>query len=200
MGASRDEFVLSLPTRGRIPIASRFRSTWVIGSLRALRARGHLDRWQRLVDPQDQALLLEAVPGTWLEASLIVRHYTACDQLELGDGEIFEIGTEVTRHVQGSAVSAFVRAVGTTPWTIFANVDRLWSRIVDGGGISIAKLGPKEARIDLVGFPIAAIRYNRIATRGIVYAFTQVFARQVYVHEETARCGPTTLSYRAQWV
>jgi hypothetical protein len=185
--------------RHAVPVVSSFRSTWVASSVLALRGNGLIERYTAQLAPDDRPLLLYAVAGSWLPADLVVRHYEACDRLGLEESSIFENGAAVTKHVHGSTLTRVARAVGVTPWTLFAQLDRLWDRVMLGGAVAVGKVGPKEARVELLGFPLAHIRYNRIATRGILHALCTEFCRRVFVREEPAFCTRTTLGYRLQW-
>jgi hypothetical protein len=113
-----------------------------------------------------------------------------------------DIGTDVTQRVHASALAlgrSVAMATGLTPWTILSRVDKLWARATVGGAVTVEKLGPKEARIEVIGFPVSHIPYNRVATRGIVRGFLLLLGSSVWAHEVPALCTSTTLGYRLQW-
>ena len=182
---------------------TEFRGTWLTTSVRALGKRGLMDRYTSFLAPADRDLILYCDAVSWIPADLVVRHYEACDRLQLSVGELLAIGSEVTERVHGPSLAlgrSIATASGVTPWTILGRVDKLWRRVMQGGGVAVAKVGPKEARVELLGFPVAHIHYNRIATRGIIRALVGVLCSRVWVHEVQSLCTRTTLGYRAQWV
>jgi hypothetical protein len=88
---------------------------------------------------------------------------------------------------------------GVTPWTVFAQARRFWDRAFQGSGVSVSKLGPKEARMEIVGWPLARIEYTRVSFRGILVSLTRRFCTRVYVTEVAAMCTDTSAAYRAAW-
>jgi hypothetical protein len=99
-------------------------------------------------------------------------------------------------------LSLFVRlakSAGVTPWTAYAQVQKLWERIWIGGSMAVFKLGPKEARIEVAGWTSAGVPYCRIAFRGVMHGVTEAFCNKVYVHEVSRLCNATELAYRIAW-
>jgi hypothetical protein len=204
--SDRSEIVLPFPngaTRLEVPVAQHFRATWLAGSLRALRERGYYDRYVELLPKEHHETILGAVAGTWLPAAECLVHYEACDKLGLSSPELVEIGREVTRQVHGSVLGFIVRLAknaGVTPWTVLPKLGDLWDRIWIGGGVCVVKLGPKEARIEIGGWPCARTHYCRVAMRGIIASLVELFCTRAYANEIKAMCTPTTLGYRLSWV
>ena len=63
------------------------------------------------------------------------------------------------------------------------HLQRLWDRALVGGGLSVTKLGPKEARIEVVGFPVCRFRYCRIGMRGVLTGMIEMFCTKAHVTE-----------------
>jgi hypothetical protein len=199
-----EEIVLDFP-RGRDHVvdATRFRSTWLASSIASLRERGLGERYERALPEAHKASVLGAIAGLWLPMDLAAVHFEACDRLELSQAELLDLGMGAMKRAHKTTLSLAVllaRGAGSTPWTIFRQADRFWDRTCQGGAIGVFKLGPKEARIEEIGFPLARYRYNRITMRGILTAVAGLFCEKVYVHEIGALCTPTTLGYRVSWV
>src|SRR5207244_438298 len=132
-----------------------------------------------------------------------VAHYRACDSLGLPTAEQLAIGAEVTMFAQKTSFRMTLRLAteaGATPWSCFALQPKLWRTVWVGGDVAVYKLGPKEARVEIAGWPCAAIAYCRVAMRGMLTAQTQLFCKKAYVHEVSSLCGATTLAYRVAWV
>ena len=71
-----------------------------------------------------------------------------------------------------------------TPWTALGQTGKLFDRVFrGGGGICVIKLGPKEARSEIVGVPLADIPYWRAGVRGMFQAGCDLFCRKTYVIE-----------------
>ena len=92
------------------------------------------------------------------------------------------------------------RTAGVTPWAEFVQTQRMWDKIWVGGGLAIFKLGEREARGEIVGWPCARVRYCRIAMRGVMLATVELFCRKAWVQEIPEHCSGTKLGYRMNWV
>lgn len=198
------EIFLPLPVpRAQVQLAKQFRSTWITVSLKSVRERGDFERYAKHLASKYRDEILDAVPGTWLSMEAVHAHYTACDALGDSDRTILDIGAQVGRDARGSAIGTMANVAmssGVTPWTIMGQFQRFWERIASGGGgVEIRKLGPKEARLELVGWTCAEIRYVRVAMRGVLLGVFSLFCRQAFMHEVPSLCTKTTLGYRAQW-
>lgn len=91
-------------------------------------------------------------------------HYRACEALELGKHEAWEIGVEVTRRVHGTSLALAFRLAkqaGVTPWSVLLQLPRLWERVWRGGGLAIHKRGPKEAILEVIQWRMAGIPHVR---------------------------------------
>jgi hypothetical protein len=75
----------------------------------------------------------------------------------------------------------------------------LWGRTFEGSAVSVIKLGPKEARFEVAGWPISRSTYCRVAFRGILTAATDIFCVKTYVKEVPALCTELTLGYTIAW-
>jgi hypothetical protein len=201
--AKPNEWVVPFPKpRGQIADATRFRSTWVTVSLATLRERGLFERYDAALDPAYREPILSTVPGVWLPLDVARAHYAACDTLELPDSELVDIGRSAVRRANAtllSFISRLAQGAGVTPWTVLGYTPRLWSVSNEGGCVAVARLGPKEARIEVVGFPLAAFRYNRIAVRGIVLGCVELFCTRAHVREIPSLCDSRSLGMRASW-
>jgi hypothetical protein len=196
--------VLDFPCeRASVRDATHFRSTWLTSSIAALRERGFGERYEHALDNGYRERVLTAVAGMWLPMDIAAAHYEACERLDLTPAELLDLGTAAMNRAHGTTLAFAVRlarGAGATPWTILAQADRFWERTCKGGAIGVFKLGPKEARIEEIGFPLARFRYNRVTMRGIVTAVVSLFCEKVYVSEIPALCTSSTLGLRASWV
>jgi hypothetical protein len=188
--------------RDHVPLVTQFRSAWLHSSLRSLRARGLFDRYLAFVPPKLHPTVLDRAIGVWLPVDVAIAHYAACEQLKLDVAIQVDIGAEVAKRVHRTILSIAVKMVheaGATPWTVLGQFGRLWGHIWIGGGVGVYKLGPKEARLEVAGWPCARFSYCKNGILGVTEGLIQLFCRKVYVREVEQLCTPTTLGYRIAW-
>lgn len=203
-GASEEILLPFSPPRDRIVDATHFRSTWLTASQASLRERGHGEAYAAFLPAEHKENILSVVAGIWLPMDVARAHYTACDALRLSTAELVDIGMGATRRANATALTLAVRlarGAGVTPWTILGQTQRIWDRTCMGGGaVAVWRLGPKEARAEVVGYPLAGIRYNRITFRGILCAIVELFCQKMYVQEIPELCTERSLGFRLSWV
>src|SRR5262249_36125222 len=144
----------------------------------ALRHGGHYDRYVAALAPEHRDELLQAVAGTWIAVNVARSHYKACETLGLNPDEEVGLGRAVfdrTGDTMFGTVMRLAKGAGVTPWTFLPHLQRFWERGYDGGGLSVVRLGPKEARVDLVQCSLAESRYFRNAVRGVLLTVVQLF-------------------------
>ncbi len=188
--------------RGRVPQVRSFRSTWLVSSIAALRERGLIERYLGFLPEKHHQSVLASVAGIWLPIEVALAHYDACESLHLPPEEVIAIGRQVTELVHKTSYSLAIRLVkeaGVTPWACLSIQKRLWQRVWEGGDVAVFKLGPKEARVEVAGWPCSRVPYCRRALRGLLVGQTELFCKKAYATEITHLCTPTTLGYRVAW-
>ena len=188
VGASRtpEEIVVAFPRPpDALGAATRVRSTLLVSSLQSLRRRGRENDYLALLPAEHHRTVLTLVAGAWIPMPLAEAHYLACQGLGFQRSELLAIGREVGDRIEGSVLATMVRmagSVGATPWTALAQIGRLYGRIFDGGGgVSVARRGPKDARVRFTGMPLVHIPYYRGAMAGVVEIGLQLFCTKAYV-------------------
>jgi hypothetical protein len=188
--------------RDQVPLVTHFRSAWLHSSLRSLRTQGLFDRYLAFLPPRLHEMVLGSGIGLWLPGEIAVAHYAACEQLNLDASLQIAIGAEVAQRVHGTILSIAVKLVqeaGATPWTVLGQFGKLWGYIWQGGAAGVFKLGPKEARLEVLGWPCAKFTYCRNGILGVTQGLIQLFCRKVYVRDVPKLCTATTLGYRIAW-
>jgi hypothetical protein len=201
--ADGDVFLPFPVPRERIAPCTHIRSTWVGSSLQAIRERNLLDPYLARLPREYHAAIVDTVAGVWLPIEAGIAHYQACDGLGLSKREMWEIGVHITRKVHGTTLGLAVRLAkqsGVTPWTILAQLQRLWERIYQGGGVAVHRRGPKEAVIDIVGWPFAPIGYARHTMPAVILGIIEMFCEKAYVSDVPSLASKLTLGFKAQWV
>ena len=95
-------------------------------------------------------------------------------------------------------VVKLAQTAGATPWTFIERYDRLLHRFCIGGGVSVYKLGPKEARAEIHAIPLFDIPYFRIAFRGVNQSCAELSCRKAYVNETKVMVG-SGYAIRLSW-
>jgi hypothetical protein len=203
MRAGTEELFLPLPVpRERLAPTTQFRSTWLVSSLDTLNTFGLLDRYWATLPKEHEPAMRGLISGTWSPIELAVAHYETCDRLGLTPGEQLQIARDVTSRVQSNVLSfatGLARGAGATPWTALSHLQRLWDRMFVGGGTTVFKLGPKEARAEMLRCSLAHVGYFRAGLRGVILGIGEMFARTIYVNEVPSR-ERETIVFRGSWV
>jgi hypothetical protein len=198
------EAIVSLPVpRNEVPPVRHVRGQWIASSLRAVRERGLMDSYLSKLPPEHHLAIRSTPVHEWLPANVVVAHYAALDALYLPIDDILSIGSTVVIHSHGKAIQVVLRLIPTSVFNVFsvlAKVDRLWNRAFDGGAPAVFRLGPKEARIDVVGLPFSHLRYPRLAIRGVITGVMRLLVKTVYVNDVTPSANGNVLSYSISWV
>jgi hypothetical protein len=195
-----EEIVLPLPNP--IVPARHARSTILLGSQAAVRDAGRFDEYAAHLRPTDRDALLNMVAGAWVPIEIAAAHYNACDALgfptdqQVLNGRATFDKTNVT--LMGTIIR-MAKEAGVTPWSVMPHFQRFWERGYDGGGIGVWKLGPKEARLDVVRVPLNDCRYYRNALRGLSIGVVGLFCAKAYSVERPGQRAPGAISLRIQW-
>jgi hypothetical protein len=197
----RSEVVLAFPEP--IKPLGKVRSTFVIGSIDTMKGAGQYEAYVAHLAAEHRDALLGAVPATWLPVDVATAHYRACNALGLAPSEAARRGGAALERlgglVYGTALQ-MAKQAGATPWTVLPALQRFWSRAYDGGGIAVYKVGPKDARVDLVSCGLCQVPYYRHALAGLLQGLIALFCGTLYFQEAPRQpAGPDSVSYRAQW-
>lgn len=182
--------------------ARHARSTVLLGSIATVRDAGRFDEYASRLPAAHRDALLNMVAGSWIPMDTALAHYETCEALALPIDQQIANGRSTFDRTSGTLIGTALRMAketGVSPWTVFPYYQRFWERGYDGGGISIVKVGPKEARLDLVAFRLADSRYYRNAVRGLLAGVTDLFCRKTYVTEKHGARAPASVTFRVQW-
>jgi len=176
------------------------RSTVLLASRSCLVDAGHGPRYDAALDPIARRELDEVVAGVWLPLEVARAHYRACDSLNLSASAITTIGRMTNDRMKGILYGTFIRVfqeAGGSPWNVLPQWQRFWDRAYDGGAMRVTKLGPKDARVDLIGCALCESHYYRQALRGLSAGFIEVLCTRAYATEVASSLDG--VSYRYQW-
>lgn len=199
----RDRIVVPFKTpRAEIARATAVRSTLLTASVDAVKRGGHFEQYQAVLAPEAREAIVFGVAGVWLPMEAALAHYAAIDALHFSEQEIHDNGRSVGTRLNTTFLGVVLKvagSAGTTPWLPLANCGKVFERAFQGGGLQVERLGPKEARIEVVALPIMASAYFRGALRGQVEAGCELFCKRAYVREEP-RPMPGMGAMRVSWV
>ena len=199
-----EEVVVPLEAaKGAAPAAIAVRSTLVVNSVSALREHGLVEQYLAALPAAEHERMLHLTAGAWEPVELAMAHYRACDALDVPDSVIDEIGYASGRNINESFLKVVTRLsveAGLSPWSALTRSPQLIDRIWQGTASAVYKLGPKEARFEWHGQPLAPSRYFRLAFGAFLRSTLEVFAKTVYVRLVPARCREDVVVYRCSWV
>jgi hypothetical protein len=193
--------IIELPRT--VPPVTGVRTTLLSASLLAIRERGLFETYLRELPREHHEFVHGLVAGAWVPIELGMVHYAALDRIGLTHTDQYEIGVAVGTRLQHSVVGTAMRLVGdagATPWTALKQVPRLWSRVLDGGAVSVYELGPKDARIEFHRVPLARFAYCRNGWRGMVAGVLTLICRKIFVTEVPEMSDQNRFVMHAAWV
>jgi hypothetical protein len=179
------------------------KSTLLMASAAALRESGHFDDYHAHLEPEFDEALLGAIAATWVPERAARAHYRACDALGLSQAEQMLLGQRtgsgLKQHLTHIA-GLVSRSAGVTPWWLFEQFNRFWARTFDGGGVSVIKLGPKEAEVIYARCSLLESPYFRSALRGVAVGLLGAVAQRSFMSELPAAANVDEVRYRFSWV
>lgn len=202
-GESSDRVVVPFKgPRDAIPTATAVRSTLLTASVESVKKAGRMDQYVSLAPSGVREAIEFGVAGLWLPMEIAVGHYATVNALGFTEHEVVENGRSVGGRLNNTFLGVVIKlagSAGTTPWLPLAQTGKLFERVFRGGGLQVERLGPKEARVEIVGLPLMASAYFRAALRGQILAGCELFCKRAYVRDNdrlTAHAG----TFRVSWV
>ena len=204
MTSSREEIVVPFPApEHTLGVATSVRTTLVVSSLQSLRQRGLADAYFAKLPAEHHEAIQSMIAGDWIPMSLARVHYDACEALGLGERGANEIGREVGHRVEGTFLAAMVRmakSVGATPWIALEHVDKLYARLLlGGGGTCVVRTGPKDARVTMTGLDLVRVPYFRAAMAGVFEIGVELFCTRAHARVVADRRGAPRANIHVSW-
>jgi hypothetical protein len=170
--------------------------------LSTLRFLGLADAYFAQLPVEHHAAIRDLITGMWMPMDLGVAHYAAIERLQLSSEQARENGRRVAQSVQNSYFATLVRTLGNgvTIWTVLPRLPSFLERLVDGGACAIYKDGPKDARVEIHGVPIARFGYVRLGWAGMFGSTLELVARKVYVRDVSPARTLPVAAFTIAWV
>ena len=181
------------------PNVTQVRGSLIASSLETIRQLGFYDRYIVHLPAQYHDAVLYVLAASWVPIDVAMAHYAACDEMQLTEAELAEIGGHVSRRIMGTFLATLVRAATSmvSPGVPLRHYPRLWDRLLLGGGCSVSMKGDKDARIESRGVPMFRFRYFRIAYAGLIRGAATVF--RLNVHTRIRNATDNSLTIDLSW-
>jgi len=186
------------------PLTTAVRSTTLIMSRRGVKDRGYFDEYKKHISVTSEAALEQTVAGVWVPIAIAADHYRACDALHLSLNEQRELGGLALRRLRDTLMGTMAKSLGSagivSMWDVLRRYHTFFAASFNGGGSRVWKVGPKDALLEIAGFPLASIPYLRNAYGGLLHEGARFFVRTAHVTEAPHLRADTSLSFRVAWV
>jgi hypothetical protein len=199
---AEDDVVLALPYAiDRVPLASKIRGTVLSSSLAVIEAAGLRKAYFAVLPRADHAAMQSIAVGEWLPMELGLSHYRALDTLAVAPEQAREYGRRVADRAQKSYLVTMIKTVGlgTTPWPILARAQSVLDRLVQRASVAVYREGPKEARLEIHGVPIAEFSYVRSGWAGMIEGGIQLVAPRAYCRDVSPAQTRSVAKYLITW-
>lgn len=196
------DVILALPyAPDRVPLATQIRSTVLSSSLTRIDALGLRERYEALMPDEHLQVMRSLIVGQWVPIEVGLAHYGAIDQLGISAAQAHENGRLVAERVQKSHFAMLVRTMGLgiTPWTILPRTQSMLDRLMLRAAGSVIRLGPKDARIEVHGAPIARYSYVRLGWAGMIEATFEAIVRKAYCRDVSPLGATTSAALMLTW-
>lgn len=203
LGSAAEEVLVPLSCAPeRVAAANAIRSTTLMSSLVAIERAGKLPAYRENLPVEHRETLGALVAGTWLPMEVGLAHYATVERLEFSDEQARENGRLVAELVQNSHFAVLIRALGSTVtlWSVLPRMPAFVARLVQGGECTVVRTGPKDARIELHGIPIARFDYVRNGWAGMLEGTLGLLVRRVYAQVLSSSDSPSVASFSLSWV
>jgi hypothetical protein len=185
------------------PTVLQVRGSLIASSLQTLRELGFFDGYIKLLPKDKHEPILFALASSWLPVELAMAHYGACEGMQLPEAELLKIGEHVSGRIMGTFLGTLMRSsrnmgASATPLVPLRQYNRLWERLMMGGGCTVQRSGLKDVSIESRGVPMFRYRYFRVAYAGLIKGAGMLFAKTVYTRVRKA--GDDALTIEVSWV
>ena len=178
------------------------RGTNFVVCLRWLREHQLEAQYLAALPASTREAVLGADVSSWLPMSVALPHYVALDALPLTYEQRVEFGASVSRSINGVVLATVARlagSIGLSPLTPLARSAKVFARNFRGGAIGVYKVGPSEARYEVLGAPVAISPCHRDNICGAILDGARAFASDVRVSELPQKRTPTSYAFRIRW-
>jgi hypothetical protein len=194
-------YPMNFDARGA-PLLRGFRGTIVLSGRRVLRTRGLTADYERLLSAPARAALDAVTAGDLVPMALAEAHEDALDRLGLARDDQRSFGAEMSEIVNGVVYSTLIRLVGATgasPFVVFKQANKTWSRLYDGGAVAAYQLAPSIARVEVWGDSLARHEMHREAFGGALLHAVASFCKTPALSELPTKRSENSFAFQVKW-
>jgi hypothetical protein len=201
----RETLVPPTTAYDRVVAATEVRGT-LIASSRALLADAELEaRYFAPVDPSIRGDIRDVMPLSWVSMDLTVAHYRAMDHVFPSPEQQIENGRLTAERTQNTYVRTIARALQASgrldPAELLKRVAQATERAIRGGGaVAAYRTGPKDARVELVGYPFLAVGYARYGWQGMFESTLGLAAQRMFARQDMRFERDDRVAFLLSWV
>jgi len=200
------ETVLALPGPvSQIPPAKALRGTVIATSLGMAREHGFEAKYFDHLPSELHAAVRDLQAASWVPMEVVVPHYRAMSHVFPSSEQQVENGRVSSERTQNAYIRTVVRALQATgqvsPLTGLKRLPAVFGRMLNGGGAAaVYSIGPKDARIELVNYPLLEVAYVRNGWQGMFESGLSLMSRRVVVKQDPKFRGVHNTAYVVSWV
>lgn len=201
--AVQREVLAPLPS-GKVVPATELRGTIMTTSLALVREHGLEARYWSLLDPDQGERIRTIGTISWVPVDLAVAHYQVLDQLFPQPSQQVENGRLSSERTQSAYLRTLFKLLQSSgqlsPAVALRKLPTVFGRMWNGGGAATAyQTGRKDARVELLAYPICASSYVKNAWQGMFENGLAPTARRVFVRIDTGFSSTDRAAYDISW-
>jgi hypothetical protein len=188
------------------PRALAVRGSLLLASLRLLKETGHYPTYEAQLRSEHREAIVFALAASWLPIDVYATHFETVDGLNLTDAQLSRIGQAVGARILDNLFGNLVRTARQAgaeagPWIALRQLDRIWARVLQGGGVAAMQTGPKDAILEVLGLPMASSRFFRISYSAFIRGAMLLATKTCFVKPVAPRKPhPESFAVSISWV
>lgn len=174
-------------------------------SMAILRDRGREEEYFAALPACHHQEIRFVLAQAWMPMELALVHYEAMGQVFRTVPEQLENGRVASERTQNGWIRTIARTLQATgSLDIPSALKRLpqgVERFCRGGGsVAVYRTGPKDARIELDGFPFVRIEYARNAWQGMFESALSLITQRLFVRQDLRFQQGDRVGFTVSWV
>jgi hypothetical protein len=185
--------------------ASEIRGTMLSTSLGLVREQDREQAYYALLPAHLHPFMRAVEPLAWIDMDTALVHYQVMNEIFPGKIEQIDNGRMIGERTFNGYVKTLLRAFAVggqvDPSMLLRKLVQGMERSLRGGGaIAAYRTGPKDARAELVGYPLVSINYVRNAWLGVFEYLLALTSKRVFVREDPSFGRDQRIALLISWV
>lgn len=149
------------------PQVTDIRGIVLQGGLTQIREQGHYDEYIARLPASHRDQILNSLASSWVSAEAYLVHLETLEALGLSDTQLARLSEPLGAGLFHNLFASMIRAARNNGgegsiWLSLRQLDRIFSRMHQGGGCKVTKVGPKDVVVDSTGLSFGHLRCYRI--------------------------------------